>query len=66
MAHDTDLDAVLVQHRTHLVGGQINVTFPVIATDKTVAIAMALDHAFNFFEQAIGVSGIFDIESFFP
>ena len=56
LAHDARLDAVLVQHRAHLVGGQIDVGFAVVALHETVAVAMSLDRAFNFIQQAAGMA----------
>ena len=50
--HDARLDAVLVQHRAHLVGRQVDVAFAVVANHVAVAVAMALDHALDFIEQA--------------
>ena len=52
LPHDARLDAVLVQHRAHLVGRQVDVGFAVVALHEAVAVAMALDHAFDFVEQA--------------
>ena len=49
--HDARLDAVLVQHRAHFVGGQVDVGFAVVAHHEAVAVAMSLDHAFDFIEQ---------------
>jgi hypothetical protein len=50
--HDAGAHAVLVQHRAHFVGGQVQVGLAVVANHIAVAVAMALDHAFDFVEQA--------------
>ena len=52
MANDAGFDAVFVQHGAHLVGRQINVSLAIIALDKTVAIAMARNDAFEFGKKA--------------
>ncbi len=64
--HDAHAHPVLVQHRAHLVGRQVDVGLAVVAQDVAVAIAMALDDALDFIEQAGRVlwSDVFDIESF--
>ena len=54
LAHDAHLDTVAVQHRAHLVGGQINVRITIVAHHETVAVAVALHRAFNFIQQAAG------------
>ena len=66
VADDAGAHAVAVQHRAHLVGGQVDVGLAVVADDVAVAVAMALDHALDFIEQAGRVLGsdVFDIESF--
>ena len=61
VAHDARLDAVLVQHRAHLVGRQVDVGFAVVAQHEAVAVAMALDHAFDFIQQARGGRSCRDI-----
>jgi hypothetical protein len=48
------LHAVAVQHRAHLVGGQVDVGVAVVAHHETVAVAVALHRAFNFFQQVAG------------
>ena len=63
-AHDACLDAVLVQHRAHLVGGQIDVGFAVVALHEAVPVPMTQHRSFNFFQQAAGVAKIFDMISF--
>jgi hypothetical protein len=55
-----------VQHRAHLVGGQIDVGFTVIALHEAVPIAMSLHRAFNFIQRYAGRAKIFDMISFFP
>jgi hypothetical protein len=55
-----------VQHGPHLVRGQIDVCFAVVALYETVAIAMTLNGSFEFIQQAAGSDIIFDMISFFP
>jgi hypothetical protein len=50
--HDARAHAVLVQHRAHFVGGQVDVGFAVVADHVAVAVAVPLDHALDFVEQA--------------
>jgi hypothetical protein len=45
---------VLVQHRAHLVGRQVNVGAAVVADQEAVAVAMSLNRAFNFIQQTAG------------
>jgi hypothetical protein len=66
LAHDARLDAVLVQHRAHLVRGQVDVRLAVIALHEAVTVAMSLNSAFEFVQQAAGIDIIFDMISFFP
>jgi hypothetical protein len=55
-----------VQHRAHLVRGQVDVCFTVVALHETVAVAMSLNSSFEFVQQAAGTDIIFDMISFFP
>jgi len=55
-----------VQHRAHLVRGQINVCFTVITLHEAVPVAMSLNSSFEFIQQAAGSTIIFDMISFFP
>jgi hypothetical protein len=50
-----------VQHRAHLVRGQIDVGFAVVALHETVSIAMPLNSSFKFIQQAAGMAIIFDM-----
>jgi len=61
--HNSDLDTVLVQHGTHLVGGQVDVRLAIIAHQKAVSIAMPLHLTFDFFQHPAGWSHFFDIQS---
>ena len=63
MAHDTHPEAVFVQHGTHFVGWQIDVSVAVIADEEAVAIAVALDCSLKLFQQAAGLAQIFDMQS---
>ena len=63
LPHDAHAHAVAVQHRAHLVGGQIDVGVAIVAQHETVPVAVALHRAFNFFQQAAGGVEIFDLES---
>ena len=63
VAHHAHLDVVAVQHRAHLVRGQIDVGRTVIWRHKTVPVAVPLHHTFNFFQPDAGYVRIFDIES---
>jgi hypothetical protein len=67
VAHDAGAHAVAVEHRAHLVGGQVDVGFAVVAHHVAVAIAVSLDHAFDLIEKAGTVVSfdIFDIQSCF-
>ena len=44
-----DLDHVAVQHRTHFIGGEIDVGLAVVALHEPVSVAVTLHHAINFF-----------------
>jgi hypothetical protein len=59
-AHNAHLDPILVQHRPHLIGGQIDIRRTVVARYKTVPVAMTLHNSFNFVQQAAGLAHIFD------
>jgi hypothetical protein len=61
LPHDARLDAVFVQHCTHLVRGQIDVGFAVIALHETVSVTMSLNSSFKFIQQTAGVAIIFDM-----
>jgi len=61
--HHADLDAVLVQHGTHFIGRQVDVRLTVITHQKAMAIAMALNLSFDFFQHPAGWSHFFDIQS---
>jgi hypothetical protein len=50
-----------VQHCTHLVRGQIDVGFAIVALHETVSIAMPLNSSFKFIQQTAGVAIIFDM-----
>ena len=62
--HDARLDPVLVQHRAHFIGWQVDISLPVVADHVAMAIPVAVDHAFDFIQQSgADLSNIFDIES---
>jgi hypothetical protein len=48
--HDARLDAILVQHRAHFVGRQVNIRFAIVAQYKAVAVAVAGNGALEFSE----------------
>ncbi len=52
---DAHAHAVLVEHRPHLVGGDIDVGIAVVALHESVAVAVALHAAFDF---VIGVRDV--------
>jgi hypothetical protein len=52
MADDARAHPVLVQHRTHFIGGKVQVGLAVVADHVPVAVAMSLDHALDFVEQS--------------
>ena len=60
LAHHACLDTVFMKHRTHLVRGQKDVAFAVIALHKTVSIAMSLNGSFKFIQHAAGLAIILD------
>ena len=49
--HDACLDAVFVQHRTHLVGRQVYVGLAVVTLDKAMAVAVTENRAVEFSEK---------------
>jgi len=61
LPHHARLDTVLVQHCTHLVRGQIDVGFAVVALHETVSVAMPLNSSFKFIQQTAGSAIIFDM-----
>ena len=65
-AHNAHLDPVLVQHGTHLVGGQIDVGLTVITGHKPMSITVTQHGSFNFVQQAAGLANIFDTIILFP
>ena len=65
-AHHPGFDPVFVQDSAHFIGRQVNVCRPVITLYKAVAIAMALNGSFKFFQQAAGCAHFFDTIPFFP
>ena len=52
MTDDSRLDAIFVQHGTHLVWRQVNVGLAVVTLHKTVAITVAINGALEFCEEA--------------
>ena len=59
VADDARLDAVAVQDALHLLRREIEVGLAVVADDEAVAVAVALDGAFDLGEQLVadGVRG---------
>jgi hypothetical protein len=49
-----------VQHRSHLVGRQVNIDGTIVARNKSVTITVSLDNSFNFVQQAAGLANIFN------
>ncbi|MCY1382962.1 hypothetical protein D9M69_710420 [compost metagenome] len=66
LSHDARLDAILVQHRAHLVRRQVDICLAVVALHEAVPVAMSLNSSFDFIQQAAGSDIIFDMISFFP
>jgi len=54
-----------MEHRAHLVGRKIDVDFAVVARHITVAIAMPLNHAFDFIEKADSTVGSGEVADVF-
>ena len=50
-AHDTHLDAVAVQHRTHLLLGEVDVGLSILADHEAVTVAVALHGALDLGHQ---------------
>jgi hypothetical protein len=57
VADDARLDAVAVQDAFHLLRREIEVGLTVVANDESVAVAMALDGAFDLGEQLVAAYG---------
>jgi hypothetical protein len=43
-----------VQHRTHFIRGKVQVGLAIVADHVPMAVAVSLDHAFDFVEQSGG------------
>ena len=56
LTDDANLDAIPVKHRPHFIGGQINVRFAAVTNQEPVTIPVSLHTAFDFFQQAAGLS----------
>jgi hypothetical protein len=56
LPNDAGLDPVFVQHCTHFVGGQVDVSLAVIALHKAVAVPVAGNRAFKFGKKAGGLA----------
>ena len=56
LPHDAGLDPVFVQHCTHFVGGQVDVSLAVIALHKAVAVPVTGNRAFKFGKKACGLA----------
>ena len=65
-AHNACLDAVFVQNSAHFIGRQVNVRGPVVAGNKSVAVAVPLHHTFHLVGQAAGLTNSFDTIALFP
>ena len=63
--YDARLDAVLVQHRAHFIGRQVNVGRTIVARNKPVPIAVSENDSLHFIQRAAGLVQMFDILSFF-
>ena len=55
MAHHAHLDAVLVQHGAHFIGGEVDIGVAVIPDEETMAVPVALNGSFHFFQQVAGL-----------
>ena len=64
VADDACLDAVAVQHRAHLLLGQVEVGLAVVAHEKAVAVAVTLHRALDFAHQ-FGADGGGMLKSWF-
>ena len=63
---DACLDAVLVEHRAHLIGRQVDVGFTIVALYEPMSVAMSLHRSFDLIQQAAGLAIIFDMIALFP